>query len=86
MIGALANYKKDNWEDKLVDFEVVYSSAVNSTTLCTSFYVNYGIHPRTIPFEGLTTNNTSALSFLDTIHDTMKFVHERIIKQNTKTA
>ncbi len=32
MIGALANYKKVNWDEHLVDFEVVHNSAVNRTT------------------------------------------------------
>ena len=84
MIRAFANYKTDNWDDNLVEFEVAYNSAVNSTTLCSPFYVNYGIHPRTIPLEGLTKNNPSAKSFLGAIHDTTKFIHERIVNQNTK--
>ncbi len=86
MIRAFANYKKDNWEDKLVDFELAYNSAVNSTTLSIPLYVNHRVNPRTIPLEGLQTNNPSAKSFLDEIHDTTKFVHERIVKQNTKMA
>ena len=57
MIRALANYNKDNWDVYLVDFEVAYNSAVNSTTLCTLFYVNYGMHPRTVPIEAWNTNN-----------------------------
>ncbi len=80
MIRAFGNYKKDNWDDNLVDFEVARNSAVNSTTIFSPFYVNYGIHPRTIPLEGLTTNNPSPKSFLDAIHDITKFVHERIVK------
>ncbi len=46
MIRVFANYWKDNWADKLVDFEVTHNSAVNCSTLCTPFYANYGIHPR----------------------------------------
>ncbi len=86
MIRAFANYKKDNWDDNLVDFEVAYNSTVNSTTLCTPFYFNYGIHPRTIPLEGLTTNNPSAKSFLETMHDTTTFVLEFIVRQNNNMA
>jgi hypothetical protein len=86
MIRAFANFKKDNWDEHLVDFEVAYNSAVNSTTLCTPFYVNYGIHPKTIPFEAWSTNNPSVEEFLQNIKDSTKFVHERIKEQNRKTA
>ena len=48
MIRAFANYNKKNWDYTLVDFEVTNNSAVNSTTLCSPFEVNYGLHPRTI--------------------------------------
>ncbi len=84
MIRAFASYKKDNCDDKLVDYELVYNFAFNCTTPCTPFYVNYGIHPRTIPLEGLTANNPSSKSFLESVHDTTTFVHESIVKQNIK--
>lgn len=48
MIRAFANYKKDNWDEHLVDYEVAYNSAVNATTLRTPFFINYGIHSRTV--------------------------------------
>ncbi len=71
-------------EDNLVEFEMAHNSAVNSTTLCSPFYVNYGMHPRTVQLEGLSTNNPSAKSFLDAIHDRTKFIRQKIVKQNTK--
>ena len=40
MIRAFANYKKDNFDEHLVDFEVAYNSGVNATTLCSPFSVN----------------------------------------------
>ncbi len=86
MIRAFANYKKDNWEEYLVDFEVAYNSAVNSTTLCSLFFVNDGIHSRTILLEGVAQKNPSAKSFLDVIRDTRRFVHKRIIEQNKRMA
>ena len=33
MIRAFANFKKDTWDEHLIDIEVTYNSAVNSTTL-----------------------------------------------------
>ena len=86
MIRAFANYKKDNWDEHLVDFEVAYNSAVNSTTLCSPFFVNYGVHPKIVPLETLSSHNPSAKSFIDTIHDTTKFAYDRITRQNRKMA
>ena len=40
MICAFANYRKDNWDERLVDFEVVRNSAVNSNTLRSPFSSN----------------------------------------------
>ena len=37
MIRAFANYKKDNWDEHIVDFEVAYNSAINSTRRCSPF-------------------------------------------------
>ena len=34
MIRAFSNYKKDNWDQTLVDFEVACNSAVHTTRLC----------------------------------------------------
>ncbi len=45
MLRAFENYKRDKWDEHLVDLEVAYNSAVNSTTFCSPFYVKYGIHP-----------------------------------------
>ena len=86
MIRPFANYKKDNWAEHLVDFELAYNSAVNSTTLCRPFFVNYGVHPKIVPLETLSSHNPSAKSFMDTIHDTTKFAYDRITKQNRKMA
>ncbi len=85
MIIAFTNYKKDNWDEHLVDFEVAYNSAVNSTTLCSPFVIYYGIHPKLAPLEELFSKNPTAESFIDTIHETTKFAYDRIVKQNEKT-
>ena len=45
MIRAFVNYKKNNWDEHLRDFMVAHNSAVNSTTLCSPFFINNGIHP-----------------------------------------
>ncbi len=73
MIRASANYKKNNWDEQLVDFEVAFKPAVNSTTLCSAFFINYGVHPKLIPLEGLLSNNPTAKSLIDSIHDTSRF-------------
>ena len=86
MIRAFANYRKDNWDEHLIDFEVAYNSAVNSTTLSTPFFINYGMHPKTLPIEGVTSLNPTVESFLETIKKTTKFTHDRIIHQNKKMA
>lgn len=45
-IRAFANDRKDNCDYHLIDFEVAYNSAVNSSTFSTSFFINYGMQPR----------------------------------------
>ena len=86
MIRAFSNYKKENWDEHLVDFEDAYNSGVNATTLFSPFFVNYGIHPRTVPINQMVSNNPSAKSFSDETQDITKFSHNRIIEQNNKMA
>ena len=57
MIRAFENYYKDNWDENLIDFEVAYNSSVHKTTMRIPFFLNYGIHPRTIPLHTLSSNN-----------------------------
>ena len=85
-IRAFANYKKDNWGGHLLDFEVAYNCAVNSTTLCSPFFIIHGIHPKLIPLGGLFSNNTTPKSFIDTIHDATRFAYDHIVKKNEKMA
>ncbi len=73
MIRAFANYKKDNWDEQLVDFEVAFKLAMKSTTLCSAFFINYGIQPKLNPLKRLLSNNPTAKSFIETIHDTSRF-------------
>ena len=63
MIRVLANYKKENRNDYLVDFEAACDSAVNSTTLCSRFFANRGIHLRNIQIDDIISNNRSVKSF-----------------------
>ena len=86
MIRAFANFKKDNWDEYLIDVEVAYNSAVNSTTLCTPFFVNYGLHPKIFPIESITSNNPSVSEFLSSAQAATKFAHDRISQQNEKMA
>ena len=86
MIRAFANFSKDNWDEHLVDFEVAYNSATNSTTLCSPFYINYGLHPRIVPVEALATSNPSVKEFLKNMQEVSKFAFDRIKQQNEKMA
>ena len=86
MIRAFANFRKDNWDEHLVDVEVAYNSATNSTTLCSPFYINYGLHPRIIPLETLATHNPAVNEFLKNTQEASKFAFERIKQQNEKMA
>ena len=86
IIRAFANFRKDNWDEHLVDFEVAINSAVNSTTLCSPFFINYGVHPRTIPLEALASNNPTVDEFLKSSIESSKFAHDRIVSQNLKMA
>lgn len=86
MIRAFANFRKDNWDEHLVDFEVAYNSAINSTTLYSPFYLNYGIHPKTIPMHTLSSNNPSVAEFLKSVQESSAFARENIRKRNIKMA
>ena len=86
MIRSFANFRKDNWDEFLVDFEVAYNSATNSTTLCSPFYINYGLHPRIIPVEALATDNPAVDEFLKATRDAAEFAFKRIKQQNEKMA
>eukprot|EP00171_Calliarthron_tuberculosum_P022560 IDg22560t1 len=79
MIRAFANFRKDNWDEHLVDFEVAYNSAVNSTTMCSPFYLNYGIPPRTIPIETISTNNLYVSEFLSATIESTQFARKNTI-------
>ena len=86
MIRSFTNFRKDNWDEHLVDFEVAYNSAVHSTTLCTPFYLNYGIHPKTVPLETITTNNPTVSEFLENTQESAKYARDNIMKQNEAMA
>ena len=40
MISTFVYYKKEYWDENLVDFEVAYNSAIKSASFCSAFYVN----------------------------------------------
>ena len=78
MIRAFANFRENNWDDHLVDFEVAFNSAIHSTTSFSLFYLTCGINPRTIPLQTLSSNNLSVAEFLETIQETTRFAREII--------
>ena len=86
MIRTYTNFRKDNWDEHLVDVEVAYNSAVNSVTLCTPFYLNYGINPRTIPLETLANDNPSVTEFLENTQKITKLARDRIMSHNYSMA
>ena len=49
-------------------------------------FLNYGIHPRTIPLQVLSSNNPSVTAFLENIQESTKFAQENIQKQNIRMA
>ena len=51
MRRTYANYRKDNWDEHLVDVEMACNSAINSITLCSPFYLKYVMTPRKKPLE-----------------------------------
>ena len=48
MIRGFVNFDKKNWDENLVDFEVAGNSSVHATNTFTPFFLNYGVHPRTV--------------------------------------
>ena len=84
IIRGFVNYAKDNWDKHIVNIKVSYNSAVNSTTLCTLFFINYGIHPKVFPIETIGSNNPSISQFLKSSSKATKFAYDRVIKKNEK--
>ena len=86
MTRAFANFDKKNWDENIIGFEVAYNYAVHSTTLFSPFYLNYGIHPRTIPVQTLSSDNPAVASFLSNIQKSVKFAQENIMRSNDAAA
>ena len=86
MIRSFVSFDKKDWDTFLVDFEVAYNSSVNATTTLTPFYVNYGIHPRTVPLDLLTSENPASTRFLKNMQDAVQEARNQIVKANSKAA
>lgn len=87
MIRAFTGFRKDDWDNHLIEFEVAYNSAIHSTTLCTPFYLNYGVQPRTIPAQSLSeTHSPSVNEFLANIQTATKQAFKNIEKKNETMA
>ena len=59
---------------------------MHSTTLFTPFFLNYGIHPRTIPVQTLSSNKLAVGSFIANIQNNTRFAQENIRKSNEAAA
>lgn len=86
MIRAFVNFDKSNWDDNLIDFEVAYNSSVHATTSFTPYFMNYGIHPRTIPIQTLSSDVPAADSFIEKIQNATKQAINEIRNQNEAAA
>ena len=86
MIRAFVGYHKTDWDEHLTEFEVAYNSSVHTATMHTPFYLNYGIHPRTIPVQTLASDNPSAGQFLEHMQKSVTYAKDRIIKENESMA
>ena len=84
MIKGVVNFAKDNWDLYIVDVEVAYSSTVSSITLCSSFFIKHGIHPKVHPIDTKNLNNPSPSEFIEPSIEAAKFGYGRIIKQDEK--
>ena len=57
---------------------------MNSTTLCSLFFINYGIHPIVFLIEAIDLNNPYLSDSLKSVSETRKFSHNRIANLNEK--
>ena len=83
MIRAFINYDRNNWDKHLVEFEVAYYSSVHFSTSFTPYFLNYGIHPRTIPIELTVPEKTpSVKEFLGIMNESSAQAYKNIRKRN----
>ena len=86
MIRSFVKFDKSDWDKYLVDFEVAYNSSVNATTTFTPFFLNYGIHPKTVPLDLIASDNPAASKFLESMQKAVGEAREQIKKSNESTA
>ena len=68
------------------DIEVAYNLAVNSTSLCSPFFMSYVIHPKVFLIETIDSNNPYVSESLKSAREATEFAHNRIVSQNEKMA
>jgi hypothetical protein len=78
MLRYFVDECQSDWDELLVDAEVAYNSAPHSATTFNPYYLNYGMHPRTIPMDIVTSINPAANDFLSTIHKTQRVAQNAI--------
>lgn len=86
MIRGFLNYRKDICDDNLVEFEVAYNSAVNSTTLYTPFFLSYRINSKSITIETISSSNSSVSEFIRNIQEAKNFAIQQIYIRNEAMA
>ena len=65
---------------------MAYNSSVHATTTFTPFFLNYGIHPRTVSIQTLSSDIPAAETFLQRIQESTKEAIRQITKQNETAA
>ena len=86
MIRSFVGFDKKDWDKYLVDFEVAYNSSVHATTTFTPYFLNYGVHPKTVPMDLLNSDNPAANSFLENMQEALKEARVQITKSNEKAS
>jgi hypothetical protein len=80
MLRCFVDECQSNWDELLLDAKVAYNSAPHSATTFSPYYLNYGMHPRTIPMDIVTSVNPAANDFLITIHKIQRVAQKAIAR------
>jgi hypothetical protein len=77
-LRMFVNNRQDDWADWLPIVEFAYNNAVHEATGYTPFYLNRGRHPRTLPEDPPTGENTSAEEFVKKMQEVSAQAEENL--------